>query len=719
MQTFPNIPPRPARRIAGQGRKVTLRSRCGGRSLSILAWLLLAGWAGAPHADAAAQECPSAAAETVEAGWNSARALEIAASAIRARRHTFADSSLQAFRARAEGHVLFLADLGELAGQQLIRADQVALQVAWQAPRRSLQWIVGRRYMNRFPSRIRYHIDHISLVLDNFSDRIEIGEGEEVRDVLHPAALGALDMYQYRLVDSLGIEILGDLTRVYRLELRPACSAAAGAVGTMDVDRDSRAIARLALTFTRASYVDPSVDYVSVELESGHFGRRYWLPVEQRVEIRRQVNWLDFPLGGIIRTRFRILEYDLNPQIRPRLRPGNRVASLPDTVVERFAGWETGLLAGPLEEQWRDSVSLEEVRRRALAIVGGRYLGGNARLRGYLPDISGAVRGRRAEGLLLGAGLRYMLDGRSDLTGWAGYPLARERLEWRLAYRRSIGRSEVRLEGFDDLHTDIGPFVAATGVVSSFGLVIRGEDFVDPYFRDGATLTVTHPLWGGRGSAGLSYEEHSSGSLVADPIGGVDPRPVRPIRDGEGLRLELGFDRSLGEALSAAWTIRARAELAAPGDFDYTRWIVTAKAQPPANGMMREWEATLGAGIVTGSLPPQRLLLLGGRGTVPGYPFREWGGNLAAFINAGMAVVSFDPWVRLRAIAAAGWAELTSAGREAAAALGVESSGGIRASAGAGVGLLYDLLRVEAARGLDDGTWEWMVSVNPTLRLPL
>jgi len=28
-------------------------------------------------------------------------------------------------------------------------------------------------------------------------------------------------------------------------------------------------------------------------------------------------------------------------------------------------------------------------------------------------------------------------------------------------------------------------------------------------------------------------------------------------------------------------------------------------------------------------------------------------------------------------------------------------------------------VRIDAARGLDDGHWEWMVSVNPAWRTPL
>ena len=48
-------------------------------------------------------------------------------------------------------------------------------------------------------------------------------------------------------------------------------------------------------------------------------------------------------------------------------------------------------------------------------------------------------------------------------------------------------------------------------------------------------------------------------------------------------------------------------------------------------------------------------------------------------------------------------------------AASVRGSRGLRPSAGAGVDFLDGILRVEAARGLDHGFWEWMVSVDPRI----
>ena len=66
-----------------------------------------------------------------------------------------------------------------------------------------------------------------------------------------------------------------------------------------------------------------------------------------------------------------------------------------------------------------------------------------------------------------------------------------------------------------------------------------------------------------------------------------------------------------------------------------------------------------------------------------------------------------------------GWTDLGRVGGAATARFGADATGKIRTSLGAGLSLFYDLVRLDAARGLDDGEWEWMVSVTPAFRAPL
>ncbi len=651
--------------------------------------------------------------------WDASRVRSIVREAVLERQHAFSDTVLRAFDAYAEGHVDFLADFGELGGEQTVRSDRIALKLQWLRDTGSLQTFIGRRRVSWAPTRIRYHVDHLSLVMENFGRTIEVGEGDEVKDVLHPIAPGAPEYYQYRLVDSLAIMVGQRTSMVYRIQVRPGCQNSPGVVGTLDIDFETLAIARMSTTFTPSSYVDPTVAGVNLVLENGWVERRWWLPVQQRIEVRRQVRWMDLPFASTIRTGFRILDYDLDPPPHYGMRKGHRVVSLPRVEIERYAGWQAEEMQIRQDGAPDESTRFERIRREATSIAGGRYLSGNARLRFFLPDVSSGLRYRRAEGLLLGAGLSYHPGGSTGIYGWGSYPFEHRTPEWALEFRQGVGESTVRLEAYLERHTDIGPFSAASGVISSLGAALGGDDYVDPYFQDGAALSVTGPVRSWLGTARIIGEDHQSARLVAGAAGDTEPRPVHPITEGTDIRLDLELEKRLGTAAAAAWSLVLTAQIAGGGDFDYTRWIASLEAGPPDPEAAWQWEAVAAAGIATGTTPEQRLFLLGGRGTVPGHDFRPWGGDRAAFALAAVSREVAAPWLRIRVLAAAGWTDLTDVGRVAAARMGVTESAGLRPSLGAGLSLLWDLLRVDAAHGLDDGEWEWMLSVNPAWRAPL
>jgi hypothetical protein len=474
-----------------------------------------------------------------DAGWDESRVLRIIREAVIERHDAYSDSTLRAFDAYAEGHVDFLADFGDFGGEQTVRTDRIALELEWARGQGSLQTLVGRRNVTWAPTRIHYHIDHLSLVMENFGSTIEVGEGEEVKDVLHPIAEGAADYYQYRLVDSMAVMVGPHTSQQYRIQIRPACQDDPGVVGTLDLDYASLAIARMTASFTPSTYVDPTVSSVSLELTNGWVDRRWWLPVRQRVEVRRQLRWMDLPFSTTIRSSFEILDYDLDPELHYRLRGGHRVAALPQEELERYAGWqrEEMLITGEFAPE--DSARFEKVRREAISIAAGRYLGGNSRLRFFLPNLSSGIRYRRAEGLLLGAGASWRAAGRTTLYGWAGYAFGREKPEAAAELRQGLGQTTLRLNGYVERHTDIGPFPAAAGIISTFGAAFRGDDYVDPYFRDGAALSVSSPVGTWTATMTAVWEEQRSAELVAGTIGSAEPRPVRPITAGTDPHLDV------------------------------------------------------------------------------------------------------------------------------------------------------------------------------------
>ncbi len=141
----------------------------------------------------------------------------------------------------------------------------------------------------------------------------------------------------------------------------------------------------------------------------------------------------------------------------------------------------------------------------------------------------------------------------------------------------------------------------------------------------------------------------------------------------------------------------------------------------PQAGLGLDLRLFAGAAAVSGGrIPAQRLLPAGGRGTVRGYPFHRFVGN--AYGGAGLELSRpiIPPFLSVAAFADVGWVgrQGESAGRAIAAWNREGSSAGPTRGpligVGAGAGLLFDILRVELARGLrQGGTWELIVSTRP------
>lgn len=666
-----------------------------------------------------------AAAQEEGAGWDVPRVRRIVRGAIEARKAQRGERALRNFRAEVQGHVFYVGALEGKAGtegpegDQIVRADQVALEVLWQAPGRSRQTLVGRRSERRLPTSIQYHIDHLTLVLNSFGDRIRLGEGTEVRGVLHPAAPGALEHYRYRLADSLRMRVAGREATVYRVEVRPRDSDAPGVIGLMDVDPEAGAVVRLHVTFTPASYRDPELERIELDLRSALWHGRWWLPAVQEQTVARRMRWLQLPLSGVIRTRLRVTDLEANLDSFPWLPPGHDVVTLPEERLHAFRDWASGLYESPVASGAARADAAEARAAAREALRGG--VGEERGLRPALPALSELARARRGEGARLGLGARVGNPWGGGLDLRLGHPVARGGLSWGAAADLPLGSAELTVEGYGARLSDIGPWPGASGLVSTFGYVVRGEDFTDPYFRDGAAVGLSVPGPGGRLGVRLTAEHHEAAHRVSDPPGDDPVRPVRPVAEGEMVSLGVSWETALGSRLGARWRLESRLEGAARpvGDFGFTsiRLDLTARSRPVLEPW--SWEGRAGAAALGGSPPPQRLLLLGGRGTVPGWGFRRWGGDRAAWLRVEAGRDLAGPWLRLRAIGAAGWSEIAGAGREAAATLGgpwggiLEGTGGVRASAGLGIGLVDGLLRVDAVRGFDGGRWEWMVSVDP------
>jgi hypothetical protein len=656
--------------------------------------------------------------------WNGPRVTQLVSRAIERRASWASDDRLQDYRAHARGHIYFLYDLGRNADRHLVKADQLALDLYWRTPDRTRQIIVGRKEEKALPTNIRYHLDHLTVVMDNFGDRIYMGEGAEVRDALHPAAPGALDFYEYRLTDSLTLVLPEGDVQVYKAELRPRNSAQPGLVGAIYLDRATADIVRMEFTFTAASYIDDTLDYINVHLENAMWEGRYWLPYRQGIELRREVGLINFPAGGIIRAEFAIGGYRFNTSFPDVVFRGPRVSALPASARESYE-FQEGLYDALDPEVATAPPSLEEIRREATRIVSEDYLRQARGLKLAVPGVSSVFRFRRAEGLYLGPGVgRDYPSGSLGVLG--GYSFGASRWQALAKVETTVaGRYEVELAGYYNRVADVSIWQPSSGIIATLSALIDGEDHREPYWASGGRLTVGQAWGRARARISLGFEDWEAAQLTATKTIDRGYREVRELDAGEVAWLAFQFDgRPVGAVETvggASWDTRLEgATRQVAGDFEYVQLALRVGQLWPdlVAGTGLRLSAAAGA-VGGGTIPAQRLFAAGGRGTVRGYSFHRFVGNLYGAVGLELARRFWYPYVSIDLFADMGWVGIE--GNGAAAAVAGWNRVGERAGAtrgpligvGAGVGLVFDILWVELARGVrQGGNWELIVRVR-------
>jgi hypothetical protein len=693
--------------------------------------VLLAAVAAIVPLPAGAQEAPPPSLMPDAPGWDDARALELIERARQRRLVPQQDTALRNYSARAEGFVYFYLDRRDTDERTLVKVDQVALEVFWAPPNRTKQRIVGLRDVSRLPNRMHYHLDHLTVVQDGFGDVIRMGDGDEVGDVPHPAAPGSDSIYEFRLADSLTIRLPGapEPIRVYELQVRPRRLDRSALVGSVFVDRARGDIVRMTFTFTPASYVDRRLDYISVSLDNGLWEGRYWLPNEQTLQIRRQVPELDFAAGAVIHGRMRISEYVFNDTLPETTFHGRPVTAVAPDERLQF-DFERGIYEDLNEAGLAPPADLGHVRQQAAALLGTSRLSGLPRWRFNIASASSAFRYNRAEGVAVGAGLAYVPGPvwRADAT--AGYAFGPDRPWGAVNFRRNLLHGgDVALRTGYRLPQDLGLAPALPPAMNTLGALLFAEDRLDPYYVSHATISLRHGL-GGRHDAlvGVAAQRHRSAeqtqhaSLFSDS---ARFRPVRPIDEGDFAIVTIAIRRTMPDPRAAAWGGSVQLEAGTAAVDGWLRPTAELRVQRASTDHSRSLRFAASAGALTSGAPSQRLFLLGGQNTLPGYAYRGFVGDRYALAQAEATAAVAAPWLGVRLLAAAG----ATGGRPAREAdAGVPGacvrdcawtmwqarpSDGVRVSAGAGLSLFWDLLRVDAVRGLNGGRWQLLFSFHP------
>ena len=655
--------------------------------------------------------------------WNDARAVNLAQRATVRRTAQLADTSLRDYSARARGYVTFLAQTGEGLDEppKVVKADELGLEIFWRAPNQSKQRILGRRDTTLLPTDINYHRDHLGIVQNNFADIIRLGDGDEVKDVPHPLSSAGMLEYDYRIVDSLVIRLADRTIEVFQLGVRPKDARAARAVGAVFVERSTAQVVRMAFSFTRTALRDDALEDVAVILENGLIEDRYWLPRRQQIEIRRTGTWLDFPFRGIIRGRWEIREYDVNTGLPGVIFGGPEIVLAPPDRQAAFR-FQGALLDGlPSDVRAVTDGDVRAVQDAARQLVRAQAL---QRARGTALQarrLSDFVRANRVEGLALGAGITQRLGGGVRIGTALRYSTADEQVRGSaaLAIERASGAG-VSLRAERQLG-EIGVVPEVSPSRNSIAAQEFGSDWTSPFEQRLVALRADLPSIGERRwrlGIEAARERHTRAAVNATPSRGrYEPVPL--TLDDDFTRLSLlvrrptalsfiGTEIALSASLSG---IRART----PGH-GIGRAVLDVDVQRPF-GRNRLVLRTIAAGVAGRNVPVQYETWLGGPVTLPGYGFHairgrsaisqriEWQSPIPVpSIPLGRygrvpAQLIVAPFVVLAWTDARSLVPMT-APRRFNPAVGL-----------AGIGL-FDLLRIDVARGLRDGRWMFSTDLS-------
>jgi hypothetical protein len=650
--------------------------------------------------------------------WNAPPALALVRRATEERLASQEDSSLASYRTRAHGFVFFLAQVGEGLSEppRLVKADELRVEVYWQAPDRSKQVILGWRDGAFLPTDINYHRDHLGIVTNNFGNVIRIGEGDEVRDVPHPLSPAGLEAYDYALGDSLTIRTAAGETVVREVQVRPRSFARPLVVGTLYLDAATAQLVRFRFSFTPAAYLDAQLEDISIVLENSLYEQRYWLPYRQEVEIRRRATWLDFPARGIIRGRWEIEGYDLNVALPPGLFQGPAIAGLThpqpaDTAWTNSLGQAIAGVAPPVNRQDMDALRVEVER-----IAGARALSGLPARRLAAGSVSDVVHVNRVQGLTLGfGGVVGLRQSRVQVRPSVAYGTSDHRVTGALTVGAGLGATQVTLGAARRIR-DLSDLPIIAPVTNSLLSQEGGRDYGDYVLLQTATLGLRERL-SGRTALGLTVgvEKSQSVGVRATPAtGSYRPNPALGSGTYRVARLEL--ERASG-GIAVRSDLQGRLSLeGGEGPRDYGRATLEGRWLTTLAGHELVSRLYLGAG--TDGLPPHRSFAIGGRGTLVGEPFRAFGGRRVALGQLEWRFTVPVPPIPLGSFASTGRtmtvAPFLAAGVSGRPVAGLPwaATDGVRPVAGVALEWFMRLIRVEAGVGLRDGDFGLTVDVN-------
>jgi hypothetical protein len=281
-------------------------------------------------------------------------------------------------------------------------------------------------------------------------------------------------------------------------------------------------------------------------------------------------------------------------------------------------------------------------------------------------------------------------------------------VEGRIRFGRQAPYTSVDL--FLNRPRDLTPTPAISGVLNTFSAATLQNDHTDLFFTSGIHVGHTRSPGPGRElSLEARLERHRSAwDVVSSDIEDTDFRHVIPVDEGTWASLAAtgSFPGPWAGLRIEAGALAGRHE---KRDFGALDGLVSYEGRWLDRGT--DFRASIRGGSLVGDAPIQAHYFLGGRGTVPGFPFRSRVGDAFWLLRTEGATDVLPPFLRLRAFGSAG--AVRSFSTPDLLVPGLETDSAALVSVGIGLGLGWDVLRLDLARGLSDGgDWELMLSVN-------
>jgi hypothetical protein len=675
--------------------------------------------------------------------WQDPSADSLVRRAIARRGMQLADSTLLSYRAEAHGFLAFLGQLGEgvVIPPRVVQSEELALTIAWWQPGRSAQRLVGRRDTTLLPANVGYYRDRYGVVLDNLPDRIRLGDGQDVADVAHPLGATAPQLYEYTMGSAVRIGLQGREILVDEVKFRPRNGALPGAIGSVYLDRETAAVVRLSMTFTRAAILDKRIETLVVTLENGLVRERYWLPRRQEVEVSRGSTWFDIPARGIVRGRWEISNYEVNERIPPETLVMPRWSSAPRDSLRAHPF--TGRVVDALPPEIQVASSEEVVRARVQAenAVRAAMLARPATVSVTGRGVSDLARFTRAEGLAVGVGGAHKSSTGIMVLGRVRYGFGDDQVKGHVAIGRSpaFGRLPTLQLFAERDYRDLGVAERA-GVTNSLASALFSSDYTTQVdtraagvsWKPSATSPFTWRLAAER-DAPVAVRGAGLTRRFAPTLAAWSLRGARLDVQGSG-----GTVPAEPTARRYVWSLQASAgayegTVLPPPEFvigilpsgealarAVRPLVARAQAQlqivQPLGGEHSLQLQTM-AGVAGGrDLPPQWLVFAGGPWSAPGYDWHAFGSRALLSQRVELRTRVPAPSVPLRKFGKSPpHATLAPFVQALAVASGTPerpTRAGVYPSAGVSVLFFYDLLRADVARGLRDGGWRFAIDID-------